>query len=333
MSRPAAPTGTGPSGPQAPGRLGASRLCCSLAPAHPGRGPRVTPGHPGRKSRQEPPAGRARGARRGARRHSAQRHRRPGRLGGPRRRLLPRHHRRRAVRAEGWRHLAGHRHQPGRPPQGSPGTGATAASLAAGDTRCGNGGASITDGTGNTACACNGGAGALDLHSFSVASTAALTWTPGQAPAVVPGLSVQVTPAIASTYFVNADIWLALNVTATTAAYGSFADGLFIGTGGSYGAVDSSAPNDTIPLSGAVSLSPGAHTIDIRCTADSSSANVGVGLSKRHDGPPGKLTENHGRPGTIRSAGPAQVSPRGPADDPGLPGTSGGGPKRRLWPT
>jgi hypothetical protein len=34
---------------------------------------------------------------------------------------------------------------------------------------------------------------------------------------------------------VNADIWLALNVTATTAACGSFADGLFIGTGGSYG--------------------------------------------------------------------------------------------------
>ena len=165
-------------------------------------------------------------------------------------------------------------------PQGSPGTGATVASLAAGDTRCGNGGASITDGTGNTAYACNGGTGALDLHSFSVASTAALTLTPGQAPAVVPGLSVQVTPAIASTYFVNADIWLALNVTATTAACGSFADGLFIGTGGSYGAVDSSAPNDTIPLSGAVSLSPGAHTIDIRCTADSSSANVGGRLEQ-----------------------------------------------------
>jgi hypothetical protein len=86
-----------------------------------------------------------------------------------------------------------------------------------------------TDGTGNTAYACNGGTGALDLHSFSVASTAALTLTPGQAPAVVPGLSVQVTPAIASTYFVNADIWLALNVTATTAACGSFADGLLIG--------------------------------------------------------------------------------------------------------
>ena len=61
------------------------------------------------------------------------------------------------------------------------------ASLAAGDTRCGNGGASITDGTGNTAYACNGGTGALDLHSFSMASTAALTLTPGQAPAVVPG--------------------------------------------------------------------------------------------------------------------------------------------------
>jgi hypothetical protein len=44
-------------------------------------------------------------------------------------------------------------------PAGSPGKGATVASLAAGDTHCGTGGASITDGSGNTAYACNGAQG------------------------------------------------------------------------------------------------------------------------------------------------------------------------------
>jgi hypothetical protein len=41
-------------------------------------------------------------------------------------------------------------------PTGAPGTGATVASLAAGDAHCGTGGASITDGGGTTAYACNG---------------------------------------------------------------------------------------------------------------------------------------------------------------------------------
>jgi pilus assembly protein FimV len=42
---------------------------------------------------------------------------------------------------------------------GTPGTGATVAQLAAGDPNCSAGGASITDGNGNTAYACNGPAG------------------------------------------------------------------------------------------------------------------------------------------------------------------------------
>ena len=196
------------------------------------------------------------------------------------------------------------------------------ASLAAGDTRCGNGGASITDGTGNTAYACNGGTGALDLHSFSVASTAALTLTPGQAPAVVPGLSVQVTPAIASTYFVNADIWLALNVTATTAACGSFADGLLIGL------EDLTAqwtpPRRMTPSRSAarspLAPAPTPSTSGVPPTA--APLTSGVGLSKRHDGPPGKLTETHG---PARHHPQCRGRPGQPADDPGLPGTSGGG--------
>jgi hypothetical protein len=43
---------------------------------------------------------------------------------------------------------------------GPPGTGATVASLATGNTNCPNGGASVTDGNGNTAFACNGATGA-----------------------------------------------------------------------------------------------------------------------------------------------------------------------------
>ena len=42
---------------------------------------------------------------------------------------------------------------------GAPGTGATVASLASGDPNCATGGASVTDGNGSTAYACNGAAG------------------------------------------------------------------------------------------------------------------------------------------------------------------------------
>jgi hypothetical protein len=42
---------------------------------------------------------------------------------------------------------------------GAAGTGATVATLASGDPNCGTGGASVTDGNGNTAYACNGAAG------------------------------------------------------------------------------------------------------------------------------------------------------------------------------
>jgi hypothetical protein len=42
---------------------------------------------------------------------------------------------------------------------GAPGTGATVTSLASGDTNCPNGGAQVTDGSGDTAYACNGATG------------------------------------------------------------------------------------------------------------------------------------------------------------------------------
>jgi hypothetical protein len=44
-------------------------------------------------------------------------------------------------------------------PAGAPGTGATVTSLPPGNTNCANGGASVTDGSGNTAYACNGAMG------------------------------------------------------------------------------------------------------------------------------------------------------------------------------
>jgi Collagen triple helix repeat (20 copies) len=88
-------------------------------------------------------------------------------------------------------------------PAGSPGTGATVASLAAGDGNCANGGASITDGSNNTAYACNGAAGTADLDPFGVVV--------GQLTPVLAGaqfrpvLFHQVTaPSSGSVYLVNA---------------------------------------------------------------------------------------------------------------------------------
>jgi hypothetical protein len=66
-------------------------------------------------------------------------------------------------------------------PDGSPGTGATVAALATGDANCPNGGASITDGNGDVAYACNGAtgpagpAGTTGQNSFSAYSTSSLT--------------------------------------------------------------------------------------------------------------------------------------------------------------
>jgi hypothetical protein len=49
-------------------------------------------------------------------------------------------------------------------PAGTPGTGATVASLSPGNANCANGGASVTDGSGNTADACNGATGPQGLQ-------------------------------------------------------------------------------------------------------------------------------------------------------------------------
>jgi hypothetical protein len=44
-------------------------------------------------------------------------------------------------------------------PAGTPGSGATVTPLSSGDSHCGNGGAAVTDGNGNTAYACSGATG------------------------------------------------------------------------------------------------------------------------------------------------------------------------------
>jgi hypothetical protein len=71
-------------------------------------------------------------------------------------------------------------------PAGAPGAGATVTPLSSGDSHCGNGGAAITDGNGNTAYACTGAtgpagpvgvgtAGASGLGLMTVTATAPLT--------------------------------------------------------------------------------------------------------------------------------------------------------------
>ena len=64
---------------------------------------------------------------------------------------------------------------------GPPGTGATVASLATGNANCASGGASVTDGNGNTAYACNGNPGATGPQGppgASVSSLDSLNGTP-----------------------------------------------------------------------------------------------------------------------------------------------------------
>ena len=61
---------------------------------------------------------------------------------------------------------------PGSP--GASGTGATVASLASGDPNCATGGASVTDGNGNTAYACNGATGPQGPAGLSTGGTAGL---------------------------------------------------------------------------------------------------------------------------------------------------------------
>ena len=103
---------------------------------------------------------------------------------------------------------------------GSPGTGATVAALATGDANCANGGASITDGNGDVAYACNGAtgpagpAGTTGQNSFVVWSTSSLTVTNDQSFTDIPGLSVTFTvPSDNSVVLVSTDGGVSTNST------------------------------------------------------------------------------------------------------------------------
>jgi hypothetical protein len=84
-------------------------------------------------------------------------------------------------------------------PAGAPGTGATVASLASGNSNCPNGGASVTDGNGSTAYACTGAtgpagpAGTTGQQATSVYGIGPLTVTPSSGFAVIPGMTQTVT--------------------------------------------------------------------------------------------------------------------------------------------
>jgi hypothetical protein len=116
---------------------------------------------------------------------------------------------------------------PGSPgPSGSPGTGATVAALATGDPNCSNGGASITDGSGDVAYACNGvtgsagpagPAGTAGQGSSTVVSTSALTLTTGNtAPTVIPGLADTVTVSASSILLISTHGGVATDSSAST---------------------------------------------------------------------------------------------------------------------
>jgi collagen type VII alpha len=92
---------------------------------------------------------------------------------------------------------------------GPAGAGASVSTLSSGDTNCPNGGASITDGKGNTAYACNGtngsSSGPLGQLASSVYSTAPLTVTNQAAMALVPGLTDYMTVPANSLVYISAE--------------------------------------------------------------------------------------------------------------------------------
>jgi hypothetical protein len=165
---------------------------------------------------------------------------------------------------------------------GNPGTGATVASLANGDTNCPNGGTSITDGSGNAAYACNGanGTGTADLGAFADQATGQILMQNGTGYTLVPGLSQQVTTTAASTlYLVNASVQIFEPASGPAGGPGIahcafFADGQAVG-GGNVVQVFYPALFATIALTQEIQLSAGTHTIDVRCSQQGDSIQVG----------------------------------------------------------
>lgn len=157
-------------------------------------------------------------------------------------------------------------------PPGSPGKGASVASLAAGDAHCANGGASVTDGSGNTAYACTGGtgppgpAGSADLHSFQVTGSAGtVTIRPSVGFSSV-GLVEQVTTAAAGVYLMNATVFLEQSVPGTSEVECTlYVDASQAGPGFSFGSVDTSSPYATIPVLGEVAVTADTHTFEVLC--------------------------------------------------------------------
>jgi hypothetical protein len=175
---------------------------------------------------------------------------------------------------------------------GSPGTGATVAPLVPGDANCPNGGASVKDGGGNTAYACNGATGpagpagppgSADLQSFQVIGNGFFTLQTGTGYTPV-GLSKQITTDATSVYVVTANI--VIDQVAPDQGGASctlFADGsgaLAVSTGYVY----TNTPSTTIPVSARFVFAAGTHTIEVRCQGltglpvtveDQSSAMIG----------------------------------------------------------
>jgi hypothetical protein len=145
------------------------------------------------------------------------------------------------------------------------------ASLANGDANCPNGGASVTDGNGTTAYACNGanGTGTTDLQAFQV-NQDAFVLPGGGARVPLPGLSETLTSATDSVYVVNANVSAFAPAGPTGVSCQMAIDGALRSFPNASAWVSSGAPLGSLPLTAAFPLSAGTHTIQILCFADSS---------------------------------------------------------------
>jgi hypothetical protein len=166
---------------------------------------------------------------------------------------------------------------------GTPGAGATVAQLASGNPNCASGGASITDGNGNTAYACTGATGAagppgapgtVALHPNATVSNNGqdvLASVNAPSPYVnVPGLGLALPNTNGGLWFVTASVGVSvLDGDPGTVSCALFLDGSDAGYGPFLGSVDSSLPSTTIPVTAGVSVSPGTHLVDVRCSVGS----------------------------------------------------------------
>jgi hypothetical protein len=188
-------------------------------------------------------------------------------------------------------------------PPGLPGTGATVAAVASGDPTCPDGGASVTDGSGDEAFACNGApgptgpagpagpAGTAGQNGESVYGEATLHVSPTQSLTDIPGLSLTISVPANSFAYISTGGGVQVD---STAASGWSDTGIFLlvdgaqineGNGGGDQLVEA-LNNDAAAgavtnwsLSSVVTLSAGLHTIDVAAGGEGGNSDAYVSES------------------------------------------------------